>query len=115
MDRAGAVTSGDINAGAGRDQAIIKDHNPERSSVKIVPITWLQERYTSPLDSDQYLIRLGTYKYIDFTQFCKLMAYFNPRYNLDEKIRFMFRIFDVNNDWKIDEEDLKTMVELLFG
>lgn len=43
------------------------------------------------------------------------MAYFNPRYNLDEKIRFMFWIFDVNNDWKIDEEDLNLMIDLLFG
>lgn len=43
------------------------------------------------------------------------MAHFNPRYNLDEKIRFYFRIFDVNNDRKIDEEDLNIIIPMMFG
>ena len=48
---------------------------------------------------------MGTERYIDFPYFCKLIAIFNPKYSLDEKIKckfsklVYFRIFDVNNDW----------------
>lgn len=58
---------------------------------------------------------LGEARYIDFREYCKLMAIFNPRYNLDEKIKFYFRIFDVNNDKRVEEDDLSKMIDILFG
>lgn len=58
---------------------------------------------------------LGTEAYIDFPEFCKLLAIFNPRFNLDEKVKFYFRIFDYNQDKKITDDDLVKIIDLLFG
>lgn len=43
------------------------------------------------------------------------MSLFNPRTGIDEKISFYFRLFDVNEDKKIDKEDLNKIMKMLFG
>jgi Ca2+-binding EF-hand superfamily protein len=43
------------------------------------------------------------------------MSLFNPRTGIDEKIQFYFRLFDVNEDKKIDKEDLNKIMKMLFG
>lgn len=40
---------------------------------------------------------------------------FNPRYNLDEKVKFYFRIFDYNQDKKITDDDLIKIIDMMFG
>lgn len=42
------------------------------------------------------------------------MAIFNPRFNLDEKVRFYFRIFDFNQDKKITDDDLMKIINIMF-
>ena len=53
--------------------------------------------------------------YINFAEFAKILSLFNPRTGIDEKIQFYFRIFDVNEDKKIDRSDLNKIMRLLFG
>lgn len=67
------------------------------------------------IDNEAFVKSLGTQAYIDFPEFCKLLAVFNPRYNLDEKVKFYFRIFDFNQDKKITEDDLSKIIDLMFG
>jgi len=58
---------------------------------------------------------MGTSKYIDFATFATIMSLFNPRTGIDEKIAFYFRLFDVNEDKKIDKDDLNKIMKMLFG
>ena len=43
------------------------------------------------IDNENFIRQLGTTPYIDFTEFWRYMAVFNPRYSLDEKVKFYFR------------------------
>lgn len=67
------------------------------------------------IDNEAFFRSLGTQAYIDFQEFCKLLAIFNPRYNLDEKVKFYFRIFDYDQDKKITDDDLNRVIDLMFG
>jgi len=67
------------------------------------------------IDQESYVRLLGTMAYIDFSEFWKLLAIFNPRFNLDEKVKFYFRIFDFNQDKKITDDDLARIIDLMFG
>jgi len=58
---------------------------------------------------------MGTERYISFAEFAKILSLFNPRTGIDEKISFYFRIFDVNEDKKIDHDDLNRVMRMLFG
>jgi len=58
---------------------------------------------------------MGTETYIDFAEFCKIMATFNPKTGSEDKIKFYFRIFDVDKDNKVNESDLINVMKLLFG
>jgi Ca2+-binding EF-hand superfamily protein len=53
-------------------------------------------------DDDDFIDQMGTAMYIDFAEFAKILSLFNPRTGIDEKIQFYFRLFDVNEDKKID-------------
>lgn len=66
-------------------------------------------------DSHEYLEKLGEVRYIDFAEFAKILSLFNPRTGVEDKISFYFRIFDVNEDKKIDREDLNKIMKMLFG
>ena len=54
-------------------------------------------------------------QYIDFAEFAKIMSLFNPNTGIDEKIQFYFRIFDVDEDKKINKTDLERIMRMLFG
>ena len=43
------------------------------------------------------------------------MSLFNPSTGIDEKIQFYFRIFDVDQDKKINKSDLEKIMRMLFG
>ena len=43
------------------------------------------------------------------------MSLFNPRTDIEEKINFYFRIFDVDQDKKIKKEDLNNVMKMLFA
>ena len=58
---------------------------------------------------------MGEEAYINFAEFAKKMSLFNPRTSIDDKIQFYFRIFDVNEDKKIDKADLEKVMKMLFG
>ena len=49
------------------------------------------EEIQNGIDNDGFIKQLGTKPYIDFTEFCKYLAIFNPKYSLDEKVKFYFR------------------------
>lgn len=66
-------------------------------------------------DDDAFLELMGTERYISFAEFAKILSLFNPRTGIDEKISFYFRIFDVNEDKKIDHDDLNRVMRMLFG
>ena len=66
-------------------------------------------------DSEEFIKQMGTKKYIDFATFASIMSLFNPRTGIDEKIAFYFRLFDVNEDKKIDKDDLNKIMKMLFG
>ena len=42
------------------------------------------------IDTPQFIGTLGTKAYIDFQEFCKYLSVFNPRFNIDEKVKFYF-------------------------
>mmetsp|Transcript_14303 Transcript_14303/g.22273 ORF Transcript_14303/g.22273 Transcript_14303/m.22273 type:complete len:176 (-) Transcript_14303:8-535(-) len=67
------------------------------------------------VDDAGFLAKMGTERYITFSEFAKIMSLFNPRTGIDEKIQFYFRIFDVNEDKKIDKADLNKIMRMLFG
>ncbi len=67
------------------------------------------------IDTPQFIGTLGLKAYIDFPEFCRLLSVFNPRFNIDEKVKFYFRIFDCDEDKKVTERDLFTIVDYLFG
>ena len=76
---------------------------------------------------------MGTERYINFAEFAKILSLFNPRTGIDEKLLVStmhlillsfefqnafivyFRIFDVNEDKKIDNDDLNKVMRMLFG
>lgn len=69
-------------------------------------------------------MKLGSEPYITFAEFCKYLSLFNPKTGLDEKIQcnllivdsaVYFRIFDADQNKKIDEKDLGVIMKLLFG
>ena len=66
------------------------------------------------LDTEDFIRQMGTQAYINFSEFWKLIAIFNPRYNLDEKVKFYFRIFDYDQDKKITDRDLDKIIGLMF-
>mmetsp|Transcript_1868 Transcript_1868/g.1666 ORF Transcript_1868/g.1666 Transcript_1868/m.1666 type:complete len:147 (+) Transcript_1868:307-747(+) len=45
-------------------------------------------------DTPQFVGTLGSQAYVDFQEFCKILSVFNPRFNIDEKVKFYFKIFD---------------------
>lgn len=67
------------------------------------------------VDDAEFIEKMGTEPYITFAEFAKKMSLFNPRTSIDDKIQFYFRIFDVNEDKKIDKADLKKVMKMLFG
>lgn len=77
-------------------------------------------------DTPDFIESMGTTSYITFDEFAKIMSLFNPRTGIEEKIQckfkilnlpqiVYFRIFDVNEDKKIDRDDLKKIMKMLFG
>eukprot|EP00347_Sterkiella_histriomuscorum_P008767 403343834 len=66
-------------------------------------------------DEPDFVRKLGTEPYITFAEFCKYLSIFNPKTGLDEKIQFYFRIFDTDQNKKVDEKDLLHIMKLLFG
>ena len=58
---------------------------------------------------------MGHERYITFAEFAKKMSLFNPRTDIEDKINFYFRIFDVDEDKKIKKEDLNKVMQMLFG
>lgn len=67
------------------------------------------------VDDQTFIFSLGTNAYIDFPEFCRLLSVFNPRYNIDEKVKFYFRIFDFDQDKKITDSDLLKIISMMFG
>ena len=48
------------------------------------------EDVKNDIDTPQFIGTLGTKAYIDFQEFCKYLSVFNPRFNIDEKVKFYF-------------------------
>lgn len=74
-----------------------------------------EENYDDVEDDPRFIRLLGTQMYIDFAEFAKIMSLFNPNTGIDEKIQFYFRIFDVDQDKKINKTDLEKIMRMLFG
>ena len=74
-----------------------------------------EEHPDNKIDSEEFIKKMGTENYIDFIEFCRLLSVFNPRFNLDEKVKFYFRMFDFNQDKKITEDDLDKVIDLIFS
>jgi Ca2+-binding EF-hand superfamily protein len=66
-------------------------------------------------DDQAFIVKLGRADYIDFQEFCRLLSVFNPRFNIDEKVKFYFRIFDFDQDKKITDDDLMKVISMMFG
>ena len=66
-------------------------------------------------DDEPFLELIGKERWITFSEFAKKLSLFNPRTAIDEKISFYFRIFDVNEDKKVDKDDLNKIMRMLFG
>ncbi|CDW79282.1 calcineurin b subunit [Stylonychia lemnae] len=66
-------------------------------------------------DDNEFVKKLGTEAYITFAEFAKYLSLFNPKTGLDEKIQFYFRIFDTDQNKRVDEKDLGNIMKLLFG
>ena len=62
-----------------------EDKEIEQKEPKEVP------EIENEVDSEEFIKQMGTEAYIDFSEFAKLIAIFNPRFNLDEKVKFYFR------------------------
>ena len=67
------------------------------------------------VDDAEFIEKMGSEPYVNFAEFAKKMSLFNPRTSIDDKIQFYFRIFDVNEDKKIDKADLRKVMKMLFG
>lgn len=52
---------------------------------------------------------------INFKEFLGLLAAFSCKASRDDKLRFMFNVFDVDGDGAIDEEDLTLILRQLAG
>ena len=52
-------------------------------------------------DDIAFVTKMGIKRYITFAEFAKKMSLFNPRTDIEDKIHFYFRIFDVDEDKKI--------------
>ena len=66
-------------------------------------------------DDAAFMTKMGTRRYLTFAEFAKKMSLFNPRTDIEEKINFYFRIFDVDQDKKIKKDDLNNVMKMLFG
>lgn len=66
-------------------------------------------------DDAEFTNKMGTMRYLTFAEFAKKMSLFNPRTGIDDKIQFYFRIFDVDEDKKINNDDLNKVMKMLFG
>mmetsp|Transcript_1687 Transcript_1687/g.1789 ORF Transcript_1687/g.1789 Transcript_1687/m.1789 type:complete len:326 (-) Transcript_1687:227-1204(-) len=51
--------------------------------------------------------------YITFKDFVKFLKIFNPRAPYEDKVKFQFRLFDIDEDKKITEEDLTQVLRML--
>ena len=52
---------------------------------------------------------------LDLKGFCKVLALFHPRAALEDKIHFIFKLYDADNDGMISRQDLKSTLELIGG
>eukprot|EP00128_Syssomonas_multiformis_P012317 Colp12_sorted_trinity150504_noHs@36357 len=52
---------------------------------------------------------------VDFDRFLHTLAALGPTYNEESKIRFAFRLYDVDNDGYISHEDLFAILKLMVG
>lgn len=66
-------------------------------------------------DNIAFVEKMGHKRYITFAEFAKKMSLFNPRTDIEDKIHFYFRIFDVDEDKKIKKDDLHNVMRMLFG
>ena len=66
-------------------------------------------------DDAAFITKMGLRRYLTFAEFAKKMSLFNPRTDIEEKINFYFRIFDVDQDKKIKKDDLNNVMKMLFG
>lgn len=87
-----------------KDSATITDHSG--NSANALDLDEDDEGNETDPDDPDFIEKLGVERYITFAEFAKLLSVFNPKIGLDEKIKFYFRIFDINNDKKIDNEEL---------
>ena len=74
-----------------------------------------EQNYDEIEDDAKFIKLLGKQRYIDFAEFAKILSLFNPNTGIDEKIQFYFRIFDVDQDKKINKSDLEKIMRMLFG
>ncbi|KAJ3219845.1 Calcineurin subunit B type 2 [Dinochytrium kinnereticum] len=52
---------------------------------------------------------------INFKQFLQSLAVFSKETRRESKLEFAFKVYDVNGDGLIDNEDLKTILKLMVG
>lgn len=51
----------------------------------------------------------------NFKQFCQGISVFHPDATVHEKLKFLFRLYDVNGDEKVDKEDIEALLKMATG
>ena len=52
---------------------------------------------------------------LDFKAFCKSLALFHPRAAIEDKLDFIFKLYDADDDGLVSREDLKTTLRAITG
>ena len=81
-----------------------------RSNNNNNPNNPLRKRHRTIVNHKNEKIDIGEH-FLDFKKFCNYMKIFNIKYPVDLKIKFYFKIFDVDGDGLISRKDLRDFIE----
>ncbi|KAL4488874.1 hypothetical protein ABPG72_005661 [Tetrahymena utriculariae] len=81
---------------------------------KLYKITPINNNAQEGISSNKYSAKQLNYSFIDFKLFCKILNVFSAKASSSNKSRFLFRIFDFDEDSMLSKDDLIKGITLLF-
>jgi serine/threonine-protein phosphatase 2B regulatory subunit len=104
----GRFTSREIQSLYKRFRSLDKRHKGYLSEEELMSIP---ELAISPLASRVVQV----FQNLNFKDFCAMLSSFSDRASRDEKLDFMFKVYDVDRDGCVTASDLETIVKHLVG
>ena len=96
-------------------RAVEQPQRRGRSRAKPVPSSPEESVDYLDVTEDDFFTEVDRLPYIDFELFCQYLTPFCQRTPIDVKVTFLFRLFDLDEDGAIDENDLTEAIKLSVG